>query len=1072
LPKPTWHLGDYDNDNDLDILISGQTVSTGYSAATKIFRNDNGNFTEINTGIDQYYDNPALWGDFDNDGDIDIFSLYWNNTAFKSFYTIYNNNNGTFTNQNLTLPSLTRGDAKAFDFDNDGDLDIIACGITHGNNRDTVLVFVNNNGTFTPRDPKMIGVRDGKLSISDFDKDGDMDVTIAGTVYDGSFDYPLLQLYKNDNGVFTEVSIIKTEIMAPALSWADINYDGYDDLLVSGYNTSGNYYYYTKIYTNFQTYLQEGNSNTIQVAYGSFGLGDLDNDGDNDAVVSGKVQSPIYPYPTKPNTKVYRNQAAGVFVNPNISLMGFENSSTAVGDYDNDGDLDVFISGKDSLGNPSTLLYKIDHVLYNDIPGTPTNLQSNVVDNKVTLTWTKPTDAETTTDELKYNVYIGTTPGSANITSPMSNLTTGFIKNPAITNVAQNNFYRIELLPPGTYYWGVQAVDNGKKGSTFATGTFTISGMPAPNLIAPSPYEDSIPALATFTWSSVPTATQYRIQITDDPTFNSQWVDITVGTTQYQNTQKFTLSTDYHWRVKAIGATASSGWSAIGHFRSFPQFSEINAGFGNSSHNTIGCADFDNDGDLDIAINAIFSATTGYETVLLKNETDTFTKVSVPFMGVQNTYGLEWADYNKDGHADLLISGADGNNWPYSALYRNNGNSTFSEITSGLPFTKLGSVCWGDYDNDGDPDILIDGVSYYSNLPDNEYLNKIYRNDNGTFVMADSTLPTVVHGASRFFDYNNDGLLDVAVIGHYNETYEITYPIFKIFRNNGGTFTDLNDTTLIGMSYASIDFGDFDHDGFTDIATLGSHSGPIKLIIYKNNGGVNFTKIIPETYPLNTNSVHWGDYDSDGDLDLIISYMRYGKITLAALRNDDGVFITKNVDLHPTQWGNYSWIDYDKDHDLDLIVTGLVGANSSKTRLYRNNSAIANTPPSYPSNIAASFQGSNLVVTWNGANDAETPSDGLTYNIAVSTNLGSPNICYPLSNLSSGFNKVVMAGNCGNGTSAVIKGIPSGLGFWCIFKKKGTQCSTVLNDVPQCYEIEKFGHINTVKLLLKHCETL
>lgn len=302
---------------------------------------------------------------------------------------------------------------------------------------------------------------------------------------------------------------------------------------------------------------------------------------------------------------------------------------------------------------------------------------------------------------------------------------------------------------------------------------------------------------------------------------------------QYQNTQNLTLSTHYYWRVKAINGGNSSGWSAIGHFRTFPQFSEINAGFTESSHNTISCADFDNDHDLDIALNGIYSPTTGYETVLLKNETDTFTKVTVPFNGINNAYGLEWNDYNKDGNMDLLISGADGNNWPFTALYKNNGNSTFTEINSGLPYTKLGSIDWGDYDNDGDPDILINGVSYYSSSTTNEYLNKIYRNDNGTFVMADSTLPAVAHGVSRFFDYNNDGLLDVAIIGHYNETYEIAYPIFKIFRNNGGTFIDINDTTLIGMSYASIDFGDFDHDGFTDIVTLGSNTGPSKILFTK-----------------------------------------------------------------------------------------------------------------------------------------------------------------------------------------------------------------------------------------------
>lgn len=1042
-------LGDYDNDNDLDLLISGQTVSTGYNPATKIYRNNNGVFTDINAGFDPNFVNPALWADFDNDGDLDVFANYYN--VFDPYYSLYKNDNGTFTNQNMTLTSFFSGDAKAIDYDNDGDLDVIACGNSYIGG-DTVILFVNNNGTFTEVDPGMIGVREGKLSIYDFDKDGDMDVAIAGTVYDGYFNYPLLQLYKNDNGVFTEVAIIKTEIMAPALNWADINGDGYDDLLVSGYYTSGNYYYITKIYTNYQTYIQEGNSNTIQVAYGSFGLGDLDNDGDHDVIVSGRFQSANYPFTYKALTRVYRNQGIGTLTDPNLRLMGFESCATAVGDYDNDGDLDIFISGKDSLGNPSTLLYKIDHVLYNNKPNTPTNLQANVVDNRVTLSWTKPTDEETPSEQLKYNVYIGTSPGGINVCSPMSNPTTGYTRNPAFTNGSQKNEYRIELLPAGTYYWGVQAVDNGEKGSDFATGTFTVTAMQVPILLTPTPYQDSIPAITNFTWTTVPSATQYQIQITDDPTFQVLLADVTVTTTQYQNTHKLTLSTHYYWRVKAIGTSNASGWSAIGHFRTFPQFSEINAGLPASSHNTIRCVDFDNDNDLDVAFNGVYSNTTGFETVLFKNDTDTFTKVTVPFMGVSNVYGLEWADYNKDGHADLLISGADGNNFPYTKLYKNNGNSTFSEMNNGLPYTKLGSIDWGDYDNDGDPDILINGVSYYSSSTTNEYLNKIYRNDNGTFVMADSTLPAVTHGVSRFFDYNNDGLLDVVVIGNYNDTNQTSYPIFKIFRNTGTTFVDIHDSTLIGMTYVSIDFGDFDSDGFTDMVTLGSNTGPSGIIIYKNNGGVNFTPIIPESYPQNINSVHWGDYDSDGDLDLLVPYTRYGKIYFEALRNDEGVFKFKNVDLIYTQWGDYSWIDYDKDHDLDLIVSGLYNTNEGTTRLYRNNSAVVNTRPTAPTNVTASIQGSNLIINWNGSNDAETPTDGLTYNIAVSSILGSPNICYPLSNLSSGYNKVVNRGNSGEGTSAIIKGINQGMYY------------IVVQSIDNCFEGSPFSTVTTVSI--------
>lgn len=180
--------------------------------------------------------------------------------------------------------------------------------------------------------------------------------------------------------------------------------------------------------------------------------------------------------------------------------------------------------------------------------------------------------------------------------------------------------------------------------------------------------------------------------------------------------------------------------------------------------------------------------------------------------------------------------------------------------------------------------------------------------------------------------------------------------------------------------------------------------------------------------------------------------MRYGKTTLATLRNDNGEFITKNADLLPTQWGDYSWIDYDKDHDLDLIVSGLVGSNNSKTRLYRNNSAIANSKPTIPTTVNASIVGSNLLVNWSGATDAQTPTDGLTYNILVYASDGVSIICRPLVIIYSGFNKVVKAGNCGGGTSAIIKGIEPGMYY------------ILIQSIDNCFEGSPFSHITTVAI--------
>ena len=916
------------------------------------------------------------------------------------------------------------------------DLDIIACGRTQ-NGRDTVIIYINNNGTFTEVSQSFVGVSAGKIAVCDFNKDGYMDFAIAGTVTNSASNtFPLLQVYRNDNGAFTEVSFQRTELLNSSLSWGDVNGDGYDDLLVTGYNVNGGYNMMTRAYINFINYFQVDNTYMTDVAFGSTSLGDLDNDGDLDCIVAGATQ-PVYPQgpsDNKPITKLYKSQA-GYFMNPNIKLMGMKFCTTAFGDYDNDGDLDIFISGIDSLGNAATKLYKIDQVIKNTKPNAPGNLTANVNGSQVILKWNRPTDNETQRNQLKYNVRIGTTSTGAEITSPSSDLATGYVRNPANTNNWQDTTYRIEQLAPGTYFWSVQAVDNGKMGSLFANSTFTITGLNAPNLITPAHYAKNVEAISTYSWSSVAGAVKYDVQISEDPDFANILIDtINITATSFTNNKKLILSTDYYWRAKAIGSGSSSGWSAIGFFRTKPQFILENAGLDNASHNKIKCADFDNDGDMDIAYNGVLSTTTGFETVIYRNVNGVFTKIPTNIMGVQDFYGLDWGDYDNDGYVDLLISGADGNNWPFTAVYKNNGDGTFTDIHANLPQTKLGSATWGDFDHDGDLDILLCGASYTPGT-NSTLINEIYKNNNGIFTKLVTNIPSVTTGVTRFFDFNNDGLLDIAVIGdHQDSQASNSTPIFKIFKNNNGIYEEINDSNLLGLSYASIDFGDYNNDGLIDIATSGFvNSGGSFLKIYKNNGNETFSETASIS-SVNKFDVNWGDFDNDGDLDLITSVSRYGMSKLYAFKNTNGIFSLKDVDLFDNKWGSYCWADLDNDHDLDLITSGISGANTNNlvTNLYMNQSAIANTKPTPPTNLSYNFQLNNLKLNWTASTDNSTPSNELTYNIVIGPTSGSQSICSPMANLTNGYRKVVQMGNNGLGTSATITGLTPGLYYWGI----------------------------------------
>ena len=95
----------------------------------------------------------------------------------------------------------------------------------------------------------------------------------------------------------------------------------------------------------------------------------------------------------------------------------------------------------------------------------------------------------------------------------------------------------------------------------------------------------------------------------------------------------------------------------------------------------------------------------------------------------------------------------------HHALYQNT-SGTFSDISAGLSGVSRGAVAWGDYDNDGDLDILLTGA-------DSGYdpISRVYRNTSGTFSDISAGLTDVYHGYAAWGDYDNDGDLDVLLTG-------------------------------------------------------------------------------------------------------------------------------------------------------------------------------------------------------------------------------------------------------------------------------------------------------------------
>ena len=315
-----------------------------------------------------------------------------------------------------------------------------------------------------------------------------------------------------------------------------------------------------------------------------------------------------------------------------------------------------------------------------------------------------------------------------------------------------------------------------------------------------------------------------------------------------------------------------------------------------------------------------------------------FVSVQPELLGVANSFSNAWGDFDNDGDVDLAVSLGTGE----VRLYRNDAG-TLANVGAALGMPQAGShelrgLSWGDFDADGDIDLL--GGATAADKP-----TLVLRNDGARFVDVAETIGLTIPGRSarqtNWIDYDNDGDLDVYAADRSGDN--------KLFRNDAGRFTPVfvgtgptDSRPTVGACWLDIDAdGDLDlylanqsgaadamwrNDGtsFTDVAAALGMTGPPRT---KAEGGVGCAV---------------GDYDNDGDFDIFAP--NYGH-NLLYRNNGDGTFtevgqsLGVGVENHAV---GADWGDYDNDGDLDLAVASYVGAPGAQTpanALFRNDGA-------------------------------------------------------------------------------------------------------------------------------------
>ncbi len=340
--------GDYDNDGDLDLYLTTRREN-------RLYRNNgNGRFTEVaaSAGVDYSGGSQALWGDYDGDGDLDLLVL---DEGLNLLYR--NQGDGTFVDvaesaQIQFGPDRTLSGAWA-DYDNDGDLDF--------NTTSPLRLYRNNGqGVFAEVGQSAGLDRTGGngTAWADYDGDGDLDLYVA--------DYTTANgLYRNQgDGTFAKAGLNPGESVIAA-AWGDYDNDGdYDLYLVNHLGVDAN-----RLYRNDRgTFAEVGQSAGVaDIGIGaSAAWGDGDNDGDLDLYLVRENSPNLF----------YQNNGNGTFTETGVA-QGLDNSGqgegAAWGDFDNDGDLDLYLVNRRSANRLYRNNGNRNHWLVVQLSGTASN---------------------------------------------------------------------------------------------------------------------------------------------------------------------------------------------------------------------------------------------------------------------------------------------------------------------------------------------------------------------------------------------------------------------------------------------------------------------------------------------------------------------------------------------------------------------------------------------------------------------------------------------------------------------------------------------------------------------------
>ena len=351
---------------------------------------------------------------------------------------------------------------------------------------------------------------------------------------------------------------------------------------------------------------------------------------------------------------------------------------------------------------------------------------------------------------------------------------------------------------------------------------------------------------------------------------------------------------------------------------------------------------------------------------------------------------LDWGDSDNDGDLDLAAGGFTGAGRAALELYMND-NAQIMASSGPAAFRGVGycALEWGDYDNDGDLDLVVAGVDDAGN-----FLTSIYDNDGtGQFTKADHQFARLAWPAVAWGDPDGDGDLDLLLSGA-RITPMLLEGVVKLYRNDGQHFVDASDMLVglyetdpvLGRYDGSVGWADYENSGYPGMAITGAES-PLALNttqLYRSGRGRQLMKSSEDVFD--------------------------GGIRGAAI-----------------------WGDYDNDLDIDLLIFGEAPITEAPTiKVMNNNLLFGLRVPTPPSTATAEVRGQTVTFSWSGARDRQTPVTALTYNLRVGTIAGGSQIMASMADPITGMRRISRRGNVDHNTTWTLRNLAPGTYYWSV----------------------------------------